>query len=245
MVKRLIQKSFSRMGYEIHRISDKPKKGSSDFTTRAALQRCAERGVKIRSVIDVGASDSRWSRMCMDFYPDATYMLIEAQEEHKEGLEKFKQEFSNADYIISAAGDKEGKIFFDNSDLFGGLASYKPFESNCIEVPVVTIDKLISEKKLEGPFLIKLDTHGFEVPILEGAKNALKKSGLLVIETYNYKLTSDSLRYWEMCHYMEKLGFLSIEMCDLMLRLKDATFWQMDTFYVPAGREEFLYNAYK
>jgi len=210
-----------------------------------ALQRCIKRGLSVNSVIDIGASNSSWSRMCMKFLPEANYLLIEAQDAHKDGLEQFKKEYANADYVIAAAGGREGNIYFDNGNLFGGLASDIPFENNCIEVPVITIDEEIKRRNLQPPFLIKLDTHGFEIPILKGASNALKNSELLIIETYNYKLTADSLRYYQMCDYMEKLGFFSIEMVDFMLRKYDDSLWQMDTFFIPSNRKEFTYNSYK
>lgn len=108
---------------------------------------------------------------------------------------------------MAAAGNREGKIFFDNIALLGGLAAEKPFDKNCIEVPVTTIDIEIRKNNLKPPFLIKLDTHGFEVPILEGATDPLAESALLIIEEYNYELTDDSLRHFEMGAFLEKKVF--------------------------------------
>ena len=63
------------------------------------------------------------------------------------------------------------------------------------------------QHQLRPPFLIKLDTHGFEVPILKGAQETLQQTNLLVIETYNFQLQPTSLRFHEMCSYMEFGGF--------------------------------------
>ena len=188
------------------------------FTMEAALKRCVARGVEVNTIIDVGASDGRWSKNCMRSFPDANYLLVEAQEEHEVGLKKLKNECSNVEYVIAAAGKKNGTIYFDNDDLFGGLASESKLDNNCIEVPMISIDSEIKKQQLRPPYLLKLDTHGFEIPILEGAKETLKLAELVIIETYNYKLTNDSLKYYEMCSYMEKLGFSSIEMVDFMQR---------------------------
>lgn len=237
MLSELVKSTFKQFGFRISRIQE-------ELTMEGALKRCTNRGLNVNSVIDVGASDGRWSKSCMDFLPNAKYLLVEAQDAHRNSLEKFKTEHPNADFVIAAAGGKEGKIYFDNGDLLGGLASETPFEKNCIEVPVITIDDEIKRRILQPPYLIKLDTHGFEIPILEGAKNAIKNAELIIIETYNYKLTNDSLKYYEMCEYMEKLGFSSVEMVDFMLRKHDHTFWQMDTFFVPSNRKEFSYNSY-
>jgi len=239
MIKTILKKAFSSFGYTISKHSE-----DSDLTMNAALARCVKRGLDVNTVIDVGASDGRWSRDCMKHIPNAKYLLIEAQEPHKSALDNFRREKTNVDYVLAAAGHKEGKIYFDNSALFGGLASNTPFDEGSIEVPVVTIDHEIKKRNLKGPYLIKLDTHGFEVPILEGARETLKNSSLVIIESYNYRLTDTSLRYFEMCNYMHQLGFLSIELVDLSLRDRDSSFWQMDVFFIPANSKEFTSNSF-
>jgi hypothetical protein len=39
-----------------------------------------------------------------------------------------------------------------------------------------TIDGLVRRNNLGGPYVLKLDTHGFEVPILEGAHAVLAEA---------------------------------------------------------------------
>lgn len=238
-MKRFINKTFKHLGFQIQKADEKLM-----LTMEGALIRCSERGLNVNTVIDVGASNGSWSRICMKHLPKAKFLLIEAQEAHKSGLDEFTKQFSNADYILAAAGREDGRIFFENEHLFGGLASETPFEKNCIEVPVVSIDNEVKRQNLKPPFLIKLDTHGFEVPILEGALNTIKSAELIIIETYNYRLTKDSLKYYEMCQYMERLGFSSIELVDFMLRKYDNSFWQMDTFFIPSNRKEFSHLSY-
>jgi len=247
MIKRLIKAYLAKRGYEIRRA--KPKvphlRQANHFTMQAALGRSRKRGVEVATVIDVGASDGRWSRDCLKFFPDANYLLVEAQRGHRDGLEIFKQDVPKGDYVLAAAGAAAGTIFFDASDLFGGVASDTPAEQNSIEVPVIALDEAIESKGLAGPYLLKLDTHGYELPILEGAKNLLSKASLVIIETYNFKLTSESLRYFEICAHMESLGFSPVENVDFMLRAKDGAFWQMDSFFIPSDSQVFKSNQFK
>ncbi len=244
MIKKIFKKSLGLLGYQIQK-----KKGPSlrtkenPFTMRAALKRSFERGLDVQTVIDVGASDGRWSRDCMSFFPNANYLLVEAQEGHTKALENFKKEFANVDFVLAAAGLKSGTIYFDDSDLFGGVASDHPIKDGII-VPVVSLDEQIAGRRLLGPYLLKLDTHGFEVPILEGSKEIIKNASLIILETYNFKLTDNSLRYWEMCSYMETLGFSPVENVDFLLRKKDKAFWQMDTFFLPSQDPIFSKRSY-
>ncbi len=246
MIKKLIKKSLKYYGFRIQKIKPiqpLPRKAEV-FTMRSALERCFKRGLVVETVIDVGASDGRWSTQCMQIFPEAEYFLVEAQDGHKAGLDNFVSQHTNAQYILAAAGPREGKIYFDNSDLFSGVASEIQLEKNCIEVPVISLDSEINKKGLKGPYILKLDTHGFEIPILEGASSIIKNASLIIIETYNFKLNNDSLRYWEMCSYMDSLGFTSIENVDLLLREYDQALWQMDTFFIPKNNKAFSYNSY-
>jgi FkbM family methyltransferase len=215
------------------------------LSTRSALRRCFQKGILLHTVIDVGASDGRWSAEAMQYYPEAFYYLIDAQSQHEAALAGFKRRHKQSNYLISAVGDTEGEIFFDSQDLFGGVASHQAGGEGYTRVPVTTIDSLVSRHNLQGPFLIKLDTHGFEVPILNGAARTLPKANLVIIETYNFQVTADSLLFYEMCLYMKEQGFRCIDISEPMFRKKDRAFWQIDLFFIPAAHPAFQSNSYE
>ena len=56
------------------------------LSLHTALKRCTGRGLQVRTIIDVGASDGRWSLAARKFFPHARCLLIEAQESHKKTL---------------------------------------------------------------------------------------------------------------------------------------------------------------
>jgi FkbM family methyltransferase len=245
MIKKIVKNLLRKRGYQIKKIDQKTILTTKNkFSMEEGFKRCLSRGLKIATVIDVGASDGRWSERLMKFYPDANYLLIEAQQGHLEGLKACKERNPKLDFVLAAAGRAEGKIYFDHNNLFGGLASDTPLDGNCIEVPVISVDEEVKKRKLQGPYLLKLDTHGYEIPILEGAKEMIQAAELVIIEVYNFQLTTDSLKFWEMCSYMEKLGFYPVELVDPMLRKHDEAFWQMDLFFIPSKSPIFLNNTY-
>ncbi len=215
------------------------------FTMEQGLRRCSKRGIPIQTVIDIGASNGNWTQLCRQFFPEAYYFLIEAQPCHESDLKKLRKSASRTDFVLAAAGNRSGAIYFDVSDPFGGVASDTPFEKDCLEVPVTRVDDQVSAKGLQPPYLLKLDTHGFEIPILEGADNTLSKANLVILEVYNFKIRPEALKFYEICDYMDKKGFRPIEIVDLMLRQYDDSFWQMDIFFVRKDRREFLFNGYR
>jgi FkbM family methyltransferase len=214
-------------------------------STPRALKNIANRGIEIATVIDVGASNGMWSEAARPFFPDASYFLVEAQKVHEAALNHYCSIKPKTSYVLAAAGDKSGEIFFDDSEPFGGVAAKTQTGKAQTLVPVTTIDHEIEARGLKGPFLIKLDTHGFEVPILEGAKKALDQANLVVIETYNFRLTEQTLLFDEMCAYMRSKGFGVIDISEPLWRLYDNAFWQFDLFFVPLKRAEFSHNAYQ
>ncbi|MAP55644.1 FkbM family methyltransferase [Altibacter sp.] len=249
-MKKLVKKILRKAGYKVSKIEPRPPQKKvvsrgNPFSTREALQRCKQRNLPIQTVIDVGASDGRWSAECMAAYPDAHYFLVEAQQEHLHGLQQFAATHANASFVLAAAGKANGTIYFNNAELFGGIASETPFDEHSIEVPVISLDSEIEKRGLQPPFLLKLDTHGFEVPILEGAEQVISQANLIIIEAYNFNIESNSLCFWELCDYMQKLGFRPLEVVDLMAREYDGAFWQMDIFFIKKDDPTFRYIKYK
>lgn len=194
------------------------------------------------------------------FFPNAFFLLIEANRYHQKELEHYKTVDNKVDYVLSAAGDREGEINFAASDPFGGLASHLELEEfnrfnlqsaepisekHFIRVPLTTIDSEVAKRKLTPPFFLKLDVHGFEVPIFDGAKESLKLTSLIQVETYNFNLTKDSLRFHQICMFLESEGFRVIDMCEPLYRVKDKMLWQIDFFFSPSASKEFDSNTYE
>lgn len=222
------------------RIAPQP---SSKISLSAALKRISDRRLEIGTVIDVGASNGIWSGQCEKFWPNARYHLVEAQPVHEEGLMKFCAVRPNASYVLKAAGAFEGDIFFDDRQPLGGFASVEKSGAAITPVKQTTIDAEIARLKLPGPYLIKLDTHGYEVPIFEGATEALKDANLVVVETYFFK-NGDRLLMHEMIEFMAKRGFAVTDICDPLWREYDNSLWQIDVFFIRADRPEFSTGRY-
>jgi FkbM family methyltransferase len=214
------------------------------YTDDAALMRLKSRGVEINTVIDVGASDGRWSDRCMVHYPDAKYLLIEAQGVHKESLDSFISNRPNVQYVICAAGNHDGKIFFDNDDPLSGAASFEEVKNGTV-VDMLMIDSLVEKHQLKPPFLIKLDTHGFEVPILEGCSSIWDSVNVFVIEAYNFRINEKALKFFELCAYMDERGYSTVDMSGIGSRKHDTCLWQMDLYFRPSKSKEFDYLGYQ
>lgn len=215
---------------------------------RGGLARAAGRRTEVGTIIDVGASDGRWSRMASEFFPRARFLMIEAQTLHAGALRRTCAALPDAEFEPVAAGPRDGVIHFDSQDPFGGVASEAPTGAADALLPMRSIDSLVAQRSLRPPFLIKLDTHGFETPILAGAAQAMTRTQLLIVEAYNFNLNPADpgcLRFHELCAWVEQRGLRCIDICDVSRRPADRVLWQMDLFFAPASGRAFECRDYR
>lgn len=208
-----------------------------------ALRRIRNRGLECRSVIDVGASDGRWTRMARDFWPEARYHLIEGFHYWDGALRSFTGGDERLSYTLAAAGACDGDTSFFNSvdEPFGGSTDPQPDGAHWT-VAQVAIDREVERRGLEGPFLIKLDTHGAERGILAGAAETLRQTSLLIVEMYNFG--TEERRFPQMVQHIEDLGFHCIDIGEPMFRDRDKAFWQIDFFFVRKDRPEAIATSW-
>lgn len=210
--------------------------------TEQAFETLAKLKVPVESFIDVGASNGSWSVKAMRYFPQARFHLIEAQHCHEKALDDFARAQPSVSYTMAAASDAPGEIYFDFSGgPYAGLASHRPFGGQNAEdvIPCTTIDDEVRLKSLKPPFLIKLDTHGFELPILKGASETIERANALFIECYNFHPGASGLAFWNFCSFLQEKGFRPYDMVEFLHRPRDEFFWQADILFLRSERPEF------
>jgi FkbM family methyltransferase len=178
----LAKKLFRSLGIEVSRYSP-----AADSPTLAhALDRLRATGVDFRTVIDVSASNGNRSKKLTATFESRTHLLLDANRGHETDLKRECQQHPNWQYVIAPIGEAPAEAYFDDSNPLGGHLSASRLNARYKPCKVITIDLVVGEKQLMGPHLIKLDTHGVEIPILNGSVQTLKDTNVLVIEVYNF-----------------------------------------------------------
>ena len=208
------------------------------LSTSNALARVKARGLEVGTIIDVGASDGRWSLKARDVLPGVRCHLIEANPVHRTSLEALCRDRPGFSCSLVAAGPTDGEIAFDGTNPGGGRAAPPDGRDHPV-LPQRSLASLARERNLAPPYLIKLDTHGYELPILEGAAELFPHTRLLVIEAYTFPLRGTGPRFFELSAWMAERGFLVIDLSEPLWRPGDGALWQFDLFFVPASRPEF------
>jgi FkbM family methyltransferase len=213
------------------------------FDMDGLLARAAARGPAIATWIDVGASDGVWSLRARRHFPAAKFLLFEPLAEHVAALRALERSHGFA-HVAAAAGAAPGEIAFTVDPELDGSGVAAPGAAGARTVPVETIDRAIAARNLTGPFGIKLDTHGHELPVLAGAARTLDAAALLVIEAYNFPLTPGCLRFHELCAWLEPRGFHCLDLADPMRRPGDGALWQVDLAFARAEHPVFAVSSY-
>ena len=226
------------------RISRLRRDKSESLEVNFVLGRLGQLKIDIGTIIDIGASDGRWSRMALTHFQQSKCLLIEANPFHLAGLKRFANDFPGAKFERAAASDHVGEIGFFDDDPWGGVATHSANKGTA-KVRATTIDHEIERNNLKGPFLVKLDTHGHELAILRGAARALLTTEILIIESYNFQLNDQCATFWELCQALSEHGFRPWDLIEPMHRKKDGALWQMDIVFLRSSRPEFSDICYE
>jgi len=92
--------------------------------------------------------------------------------------------------LNAGAGSASGQaLFVSNLDTTNHVLSAEANDASAIKVEIVTLDHILAN---ENPAMIKIDVEGYELPVLEGAINVLKKPSL---HTVILELNGSGSRY--------------------------------------------------
>jgi FkbM family methyltransferase len=162
---------------------------------RQVFRRLARLGYHPQVVFDVGASNSGWSYYLHQVLPQAQFYLFEPLVDHVpeyQGLmTETVREFPSFHLYKCALGNQNGTV---TMQLFADPASSTtlPLGDGSpptvpVTVPMWRLDTAIAKWGLPQPQVIKIDTQGNELAILQGAVQALEKVDVLLLECWLHR----------------------------------------------------------
>ena len=137
--------------------------------------------LKIENVIDVGVAHG--TEFLLKNFPKANFFLIEPNPFFYEYIKKNILNRFNSKLFKVAAGNEIGKKSFYFSE---GISSFIQREDYKIKkqitVNINTLDDILKDENFFGTNLLKVDTEGYELEVLRGAKNILNIIDYIVLE---------------------------------------------------------------
>ena len=201
----------------------------------------------VATVIDIGASNGCWSKLALQVFRNADVLAVEPLFEQQQALLDLTKTEPRFQYAPVALGRETGSALLAIPT--DGDGSKIVFEADpqveCRTVTIESLDNLISNRKLDGPFLLKFDTHGYELPILEGCESTLTKTAAIIMECYNFTISPTCLRMDEMITHLGNYGFRVADICSPSWRKLDGAFWQLDILFLRESHKFFSSNEYE
>ena len=110
---------------------------------------------------------------------------------------------------------------------------------------MLSLDSVYKNSVRKGPLLLKLDTHGYEIPIFEGANSVLADAMAVIVEVYGFYVSPTARLFHDVSDYLSNRGVRLFDIVDVMRREKDGAFWQADAVFVREDQGLFADNSYK
>jgi FkbM family methyltransferase len=196
---------------------------------RGGLLHIKELGFEPRTVIDVGAALG--TSELYETFPEARHLLIEPIVENEPYLAQICRKLGNAEYIIAAATKEPGIVPLTvHPELVHSSVSNEQAASEenlyTRTIPAITLDRICRERKLEPPYLIKIDIDGKEVDVLTGATQILKETEYVIVEVSLFA------QIYDVMNFLKMQGFTVYDMVDLARRPLDYALWQCNMAFV-------------
>jgi len=162
------------------------------------------------TIIDIGANIGAASLFFAKRFPDAVVYAFEPFEKNFSFLKKNIEINDLQERVIpvkKAVGDSDGELNLylncDNDGCHSLLRTWNP-QGKAVEVPVITLDNFIKEKKINKIDLLKIDCEGMELKVLQSIKDfSLIKN--IVLEAFSGTEKNYSAK---IISFLEKKGFI-------------------------------------
>ncbi|MBR9706744.1 FkbM family methyltransferase [Candidatus Pacearchaeota archaeon] len=167
-----------------------------------------------KHLIDIGANCGEISFYLSKEYPNAKIYAFEPGTRAFNVLRKIKKKFHLNNLLIykMALGDKKeivGMEFPDSNDTLAFITKRKNSKN---KVRIEKLDDFIAKKKITQIDFIKIDVEGFEMKILNGGANSIKKSKplmLVEVDEGNQKRFNHSSK--DILDFMKKMKYEKIQ----------------------------------
>ena len=189
LLKSSIKSCFGALGLEIKRRT--PSCGAVAEPPFSTLQEVLllfqASGFSPTEIYDIGANRGSWTRSVLRIFPSSSYLLVEPQE-HLRGEVADLLANPRIGLLHCAVSDHSGHAKFSRSswDVTSHLVTRENSEKSedneqVFEIEVMTIGDLMA-KRGKVPDLIKIDAEGFDLQVIEGAREAFGKTEMFLVE---------------------------------------------------------------
>ncbi len=196
-------------------------------------------GLNPKWLVDIGAFKGEWTVDGLKTFPQARALMLEANEDRRPDLEALKAAHpGRADFRIALLGpeDKQGVIFNEYPNVPTGNSVLSDWRGSNVKKTArhqQRLDDIAREAGATESLLIKLDVQGYELEVLKGAEDCLKRTEAILMEVSLIDMYQGNPLLHEVVAFMFQRGFVAYDISCLMRRPLDGAMVQIDLIFVP------------
>lgn len=176
-------------------------------------------------ILDIGANDGWWYRHTVNTYPQAEFVLIEANPYNEPALQRLgvkyhiaclSDQIKQVDFFITVDNPTStgASYYLENTD------NFNQDNTRAMELTTTTLDTLFPSEVFD---FIKMDVQGAEVDIINGGKQLISKASRVLLEVpidgVEYNLGAPTrAAYFEA---MASIGFTNYEVVENINNLQE------------------------
>jgi len=210
---------------------------------RTTFNQIYKNSIRNRAVIfDVGANDGQSIKRFSSIFPNST---IHSFEPIKECYEKILNIYNKKNIIINnfALGDKDcERVFYINknsytssflkiNEKYSDLVNSDKINKS-VKKKIKTLDEYVNLYKIKKIDILKIDTQGYELNILKGAKKTLKnKIKFVELELTLADYYTKKINLYEIDKILTKNSFILYNIANLSYNKNEQLIW-FDLLYL-------------
>ena len=169
------------------------------------------------TIIDIGSNKGQFVMLIEQLFPNKVIHSFEPLDEPLKKQKKFFSYKKNIFFYNFALGSQTGtREFFVTKRM--DCSSFLRVDTKKIEndifkidelknIQIKTLDEIIMNQNINKPILIKIDVQGFELEVLKGALELLKKVDYLLIEVSDNTIYEEQPLSIEIITFLESKNF--------------------------------------
>ena len=196
-MKDTINKYLRKFGLEVHGLGYIQKIRNSNFKKSEWINQQELLKNKANVIFDVGANRGNTTLKYINLFPNSTIHAFEPFPDSYEIFSNVHKENLNVHLNRYAISSKIGKAILNvnksvdtnsilDSKNIGANSDKSCVSVSQIEIETNTIDNYCKQKNITELDILKIDVQGYEIEVLKGAVNMLKKGNIKLIYTETY-----------------------------------------------------------
>jgi FkbM family methyltransferase len=237
LLTRIFEPIIKRMGYEKEIKNNTANSNNKNSLLAIFFSNLLSMGFMPKHIVDVGANHGTWTKEALKYFPDAFYTLIEPQYWLKDSFEDILNSNNKVKFYAVGAGEKDGSFQFtilnrdDSSSFRYSQEEAKAAGFEQINIPVVTLNKLLSKSELPIPDIIKIDAEGLDIEVLKGSSEFFGKTEIFMVEAGVVNKLFDN-SFLKIINFMNENGYILFDITDINRPFSPRLLWLVELVFV-------------